>query len=188
MRIGILSDTHVPEAPILFPEILEALAGVDLILHAGDIVVSRVLDELEQLAPVIAALGNHDTHLGDDPRIEPVHHLEFEGHTLALLHIFEPLSTDFDSLSRHLLGGARPDIVVCGDSHVERIDVIDGVLVVNPGSATLPHNLSPRLGHVAFLTLDRGRAPEASIVDLGDPDWRDEPPVRAGRAGSQGLD
>ena len=52
MRIGILSDTHVPEAPRLFPEILEALAGVDLILHAGDLVVARVLDELERIAPV----------------------------------------------------------------------------------------------------------------------------------------
>lgn len=187
MRIGILSDTHVPEAPVLFPEILEALAGVDLILHAGDIVVSRVLDELELVAPVVAAQGNHDPHLGDDPRVEPVHHLEFEGHTLALLHIFEPLTSTFENLSRYLLGGAQPDIVVCGDSHVERIDVIDGVLVVNPGSATLPRNRSPRPGHVAFLTLERDQPAEATIVDLGDPDWRADPVFRAVRAAGDGL-
>jgi putative phosphoesterase len=187
VRIGILSDTHVPEAPVIFPEILEALAGVDLILHAGDIVVARVLDELEQVAPVIAAQGNHDPHLGDDPRVEPLHHLEFEGHALALLHIFEPLTSSFESLSRHLLGGAWPDIVVCGDSHVERIDVIDGVLVVNPGSATLPRNRSPRPGHVAFLTLERDVAPEAAIVDLGDPQWRANPAFRTVRAGDDGL-
>jgi putative phosphoesterase len=188
VRIGILSDTHVPEAPILFPEILEALAGVDVILHAGDIIVSRVLDELERVAPVIAAQGNHDPHLAGDPRVEPLHHLEFEGHTIALLHLFDPLTSDFASLSRRLLGGAQPDIVVCGDSHEERIDVIDGVLVINPGSATLPRNRSPRLGHVAFLLLERGHSPEANIVDLGEPDWRNHPSVRAGRSGDDGLD
>ena len=188
MRIGILSDTHVPEAPILFPEILEALAGVDVILHAGDITISLVLDELERVAPVIAAQGNHDSHLAGDPRVERLQHLEFEGHTVALLHLFDPPTSDFATLSHRFLGGAQPDIVVCGDSHQERIDVIDGVLVINPGSATLPRNRSPRLGHVAFLTLERGRPPEASIVDLGEPDWRDHPSRRAGRAGDDGLD
>ena len=55
MRVGLLSDTHIPVAPILYPEILDALRGVDVILHAGDIVLSRVLDELETIAPVYAA-------------------------------------------------------------------------------------------------------------------------------------
>ena len=53
MRVGLLSDTHVPVAP-LFPEVLDALRGVDVILHAGDIVLSRVLDELEL---VFATIG-----------------------------------------------------------------------------------------------------------------------------------
>ena len=183
MRIGILSDTHVPEAPQLFPEIFEALEGVDLIFHAGDLVVARVLDELERIAPVYAAEGNHDPHLTEDPRIEPVHFLELEGHSIALLHIFEPLSWDLGRLLHHYLGGVRPEIVVCGDTHFERIDVLEDVLVVNPGSATLPHNMSPRLGHVAFLTLARGEAAHAEIVDLAAPDWRD----RAGRSQAQRL-
>ena len=173
MRIGVLSDTHIPEAPVLFPEILEAFAGVDLILHAGDIVVARVLDELEQVAPVLAAEGNHDFHLESDPRIEQVHRLELEGHTLALVHTFEPTRWRLDRLVRLYLDGVRPDVVVCGDSHVERINLFEGVLVLNAGSATLPRNRSPRLGHVAFLTLERDRKPEAMIVDLGDPAWRD---------------
>ena len=114
MRIGILSDTHVPEAPQLFPEILEALEGVDLIFHAGDLVVARVLDELEQIAPVYAAEGNHDPHLADDPRIEPVHFLDLEGFSIALLHIFEPLHWDLQKLLDQYLDGVRPDIIVCG--------------------------------------------------------------------------
>jgi len=54
------------------------------------------------------------------------------------------------------------------------------MLVVNPGSATLPHNMSPRPGHVAYLTLEAGRPPRAGIVDLGAADWR-ERVARAGR-------
>ncbi len=168
MRIGLLSDTHVPEAPRLWDEIFVAFAGVDLIMHAGDIVVPRVLDELERIAPVLAAQGNHDLHIVNDPRVRPLHLLELEGHLVALTHCFEPLTAPLASLSRHYLGGARPAVVVCGDSHVERIDLIEGMLCINPGSATLPRNMSPRLGHVAFLTLARGSPPHAEIVHLSD--------------------
>jgi putative phosphoesterase len=166
MRIGLLSDTHVPEAPVLWPEIFEAFRGVDLILHGGDLVMARVLDELERVAPVLAAQGNHDPHLGDDPRVSPLHVLELEGHTLALLHTFEPLSAGLPTLSKYYLGGVMPDVVVYGDSHYDRIDVLDGALCVNPGSPTLPRNMSPRLRHVGFLTLERGVAPRAEIVHL----------------------
>lgn len=168
MRIGLLSDTHVPEAPRLWDEIFHAFAGVDLIMHAGDIVVPRVLDELERVAPVLAAQGNHDLHIVDDPRVRPLHLLEFEGHQVALTHRFEPLTAPLAMLSRYYLAGARPDVVVCGDSHVERIDMLEGVLCINPGSATLPRNMSPRLGHIAFLTLRRGSPPHAEIVHLSD--------------------
>jgi len=167
VRIGLLSDTHVPEAPVLFAEILEALRGVDLILHAGDIVVPRVLDELEVVAPVLAAQGNHDHLFDGDPRVRPLHLLEIEGHRVALVHQFEPLNAGREYLSRALLAGVWPDVVVCGDTHVERIDRIDGMLCVNPGSATLPRNRSPRLGHIGMLELVRGGAPRAWITDLG---------------------
>ena len=186
MLVGILSDTHVPEAPELFPEILEALEGVDLIFHAGDLVIARVLDELEQIAPVYAAEGNHDPHLADDPRIEPVHFLELEGFSIALLHIFEPLNWDLKKLLDQYLGSVRPEIIVCGDTHFERIDYLENVLVINPGSATLPHNMSPRLGHIAYLTLEKGFPPQTSIIDLSKPDWRDHA-ARAVRLPSEGL-
>jgi hypothetical protein len=166
MRIGLLSDTHIPEAPILFPEILDAFRGVDLLLHAGDIIVPSVLDDLETIAPVIAAQGNHDFDITDDPRVKPLQLLELEGFQVAVVHAFEPSSVGLERLQNRDLQGARLDVVVYGDSHFERIDVIDGVLCVNPGSATLPRNLSPRLGHIGFCTLLRGIAPEASIVDL----------------------
>lgn len=166
MRIGLLSDTHVPEAPVLWSEIFDAFKGVDLILHAGDIMIPRVLDELEVIAPVLAAQGNHDLHITTDRRVHPLHVLELEGHRVALLHFFEPLSAGRPWLERSLLNGLWPDVVVYGDSHFERIDLVDGALCVNPGSATLPRNMSPRLGHIGILTLTRGKPAEAEILHL----------------------
>ena len=61
MRIGLLADTHIPrDVKMLPPHVKVALDGVDLILHAGDIYLLTVLDELEAIAPVIAARGNGD--------------------------------------------------------------------------------------------------------------------------------
>ena len=167
MRIGMISDTHLPEAgPDLMPEIYEALAGVDLIFHAGDITVPWLLDQLERVAPVYAAMGNHDEHITDDPRVKPLHLLDLEGHRVALLHTFEPLTMGGEALRRQWLRGEHADVVVYGDSHYEHIEWVDGMLVINPGSPTLPRNLSPRLGFVAYLTLERGKPPAAELVDL----------------------
>lgn len=61
MRIGVVADTHIPGRARALPEaLLRGLAGVDLILHAGDICVAPVLDWLAELAPVIAVAGNND--------------------------------------------------------------------------------------------------------------------------------
>jgi putative phosphoesterase len=167
MRIGLLSDTHLPASgPDLPSEVYAALRGCDAILHGGDITISSVLDHLEEIAPVYAAMGNHDEHLAADPRVKALHWLTFEGHEVALLHRFEPLDWSMDRLLDRFFDGRRPAVVVFGDSHFELVEERDGVLLFNVGSATLPRNLSPRLGHVGFLTLEAGRRPVAKLVDL----------------------
>lgn len=169
MRIGLLADTHIPDSrPSLWPELLEQFQGVDLVLHAGDIVSPRVLDELEQVAPVYAAEGNHDSHMADDPRVEPYHMLDLEGHQLALIHDFEPLTIELKQLCDMFLDGVQPDIVVFGDTHFEHLEIRDGTLLINPGSPTYPRNMSTRLGHIGFLTLIQNEEPQAEIVDLAD--------------------
>jgi putative phosphoesterase len=61
MRIGLLSDTHIPDVAEKLPdELMEVFQGVDLILHAGDLYTPSVLDDLERIAPVLAALGDDD--------------------------------------------------------------------------------------------------------------------------------
>src|SRR5437879_13803523 len=88
MRIGIISDTHIPEACEHLPApVFEVFKGVDLVMHAGDVYVNRVLDELAEIAPVIAALGNGDEGLDghrhtldtSDERGRTAHLLELGG-------------------------------------------------------------------------------------------------------------
>ena len=84
MRIGILSDTHMPaELRVLWDEVRRAFEGVDLILHAGDIVHPMLLDQLEAWAPVLAARGNND-HGFDDSRVRDTHWLELHGFRIIL--------------------------------------------------------------------------------------------------------
>src|SRR2546425_2240200 len=61
MRIGLISDTHIPTAAKqLWPQVYEAFRGVDLIMHAGDLMIPDVIDWLEEIAPVMAVSGNGD--------------------------------------------------------------------------------------------------------------------------------
>ena len=65
MKVGVISDTHVPAiVPSLPPAVFDIFKGVDLILHAGDIVDLSVLDELRAIAPVEAVAGNMDDTRG----------------------------------------------------------------------------------------------------------------------------
>ena len=61
MLIGLLSDTHIPEATLYIPaQLQEVFKGVDMILHAGDLYTTWVLDQLENIAPVLAAEGDDE--------------------------------------------------------------------------------------------------------------------------------
>ena len=176
MRIGLISDTHIPEARSqLWPQVFEAFRGVDYILHAGDIHDLSVIDELSAVAPTFAARGNGDDGSGgrpvqpQDERLREAWLLELGGLRIGLTHV-APLpehaypSTLAQCLDRYF---ARRDldVLVYGDTHVEAIDVVDGVLCVNPGSPTYPRNLTTQLGTLGFLEVHNGRA-AASIWQL----------------------
>src|SRR6266567_8052468 len=151
MRIGLISDTHMPFAGrALWDEVDVAFQGVELILHAGDIVHPIVLDRLEQIAPVLAARGNNDYGI-DDARILDQQVLELHSLRLVMIHDMEPEDRPLDELRKTYLSGHHADIIVTGHTHFERLDFRDGVLQINPGSATLPHLQSMRLGTIAIM-------------------------------------
>jgi len=178
MRIGLISDTHIPEACEHLPgPVFEAFAGVDLVMHAGDVYVNRVLDELAQIAPVMAALGNgdegldgHRFKLEPDERVRAAHLLEIEGVRVGLAHALptpDETSDEVFERAMHRNFGGIVDVLVIGHSHLEGITRFGSTLVVNPGSATLPRNLVDVPGTVAILEIAVGGRVTAEIIRLG---------------------
>ncbi len=173
MIIGMISDTHVPEAPLALPEsALDVFtgAGAEFILHAGDIYSPSCLDDLERAAPVYACEGNGDFFRKiSDPRIQRTRVMQVEGFTVGLTHglaipEFPPHRT-IESVMQYEFG--QPvDIIVFGDTHTEEVTTVKTVLCVNPGSPTLPHNLDHLVGTVGLLELKRGEVPLIRIIRL----------------------
>lgn len=163
MHIGLLSDTHIREAAQrLPPQVAEAFQGVDLILHAGDICVPSVLDELEHAAPVLAASGDDDYGaILTDSRVKPKHVLQFEGQTLWLVHDSSYYRSFKSRQASNPVGQTDlgvPDIVVFGHLHYSVAERHSGILFVNPGSPMSVSSHSARLGTVAILHIDSGKA------------------------------
>lgn len=126
VELGLVSDTH----GLVRPEVLEALAGVDRIVHAGDVGADGILDRLREIAPVTAVRGNVDRG-GWARDLPDTAVLEVAGAKILVLHIRE-------ELPRRLPGGpdeAGFDAVVHGHSHQPAIEEEEGVLFLNPGSA-----------------------------------------------------
>jgi putative phosphoesterase len=122
LRIGIIADTH----GLLRPEALQRLGGVAHIIHAGDIGRADVLVELGRIAPVTAIRGNIDTgnwaeHYPDTQVVR------FGERSFYVLHDIQQLQID--------PAVCGIDVVVSGHSHRPRVETIDGVLYLNPGSA-----------------------------------------------------
>jgi len=162
MRIGLLADTHIPEAADrLPPQIAEVFQGVDLILHAGDIYLPSVLDELECIAPVLAAKGDDDT--GDmllDRRVKWKHVLKLEGQTLWLVHDlpYARMLTPWHKVNpSSKADDGPPNVVVFGHDHCTIVQRRNGVLFINPGSPTFL-NYRHEPGTVALLDIHSGEA------------------------------
>jgi len=121
-RIGLISDTH----GLLRPEARFALSGVSRIIHAGDICNAGVLEQLEEIAPVVAVRGNNDR--GDwARRLQEKEVLEVGGVKVVVVHDLQDL--DIDPAAEGI------KVVVSGHSHRPVVKKERGVLFVNPGSA-----------------------------------------------------
>jgi putative phosphoesterase len=122
MRIGLISDTH----GLLRPQALDALKGVDRILHAGDIGTPEVLSALAAIAPVTAVRGNNDKGQWTT-RIAETEVVTLETLRVYVLHDVKELDID-----PAVKGFAA---VIAGHSHKPKVEDRNGVLFVNPGSA-----------------------------------------------------
>ena len=148
--IGIISDTH----GLVRPQALEALKGVDMILHAGDIGSQDVLDTLNEVAPVVAVRGNNDK-AGWAHSLPHWEVVEVGKVSIYMLHDVKEIDIS--------PSGAGFQVVVSGHSHRPAVTEQRGVLYVNPGSAgprrfTLPVSLA----HLEVL----GEKVQAKIIEL----------------------
>jgi uncharacterized protein len=143
VRIGLISDTH----GLLRPEALQALAGVEHIIHAGDIGAAEVIETLRNIAPVDAVRGNNDKGAWAK-EFPPWLALEFGGLGIHVLHDVNELDVD------PAAAGFR--VVIAGHSHKPLVVERDGVLFVNPGSAG-PRRFSLPVT-MGYLTVGNGSA------------------------------
>lgn len=155
MKIGIISDTH----GLLRAQVFDVFAGVDHILHAGDLGDPDILTELEAIAPVTAVWGNVD---GGDlrARLPEVARVELSGVSVVVLH-----GMQFGSPTPEKAAAAHPGagLVVFGHSHRPVIRQIGSVLAVNPGSAGPRRFKDPVT--VALAEVEDGRV-TARLVEL----------------------
>jgi putative phosphoesterase len=162
MRVVVLADTHAPRrwrgCP---PTVAEHLRRADLVLHAGDVCVPSVLDELAAYAPVKVVSGNND---GPDVAAWGASDtLEFElaGLPVAMIHDSGQATGRTARMHRRFPGA---DLVVFGHSHIPMDETGDGVRVFNPGSPTdrrrQPH------GTIGLLDVEDARIIEARIVPV----------------------
>lgn len=143
----------------LWPQVYEAFAGVDCILHAGDLHVSEVIDELECLAPTYVCYGNGDVDV-DHPKLQDQWLGSMAGVDIGLVHKFPtPRRADESRLQRkvdQVFRDGDPDVVIYGHTHRAEVHAVAGRVYVNPGSPTLPNNQSTRHGTVGFLEISDG--------------------------------
>ena len=122
IQVGLISDTH----SLLRPEAISALGGSNYIVHAGDIGSPEVLAQLSEIAPVTAIRGNIDkadwaSQYSEKKSWRSARDLIYVIHNIYDLDL-DPVAAEFD-------------VVVSGHSHKPKIEELDGVLYVNPGSA-----------------------------------------------------
>jgi putative phosphoesterase len=151
--IGLISDTH----GLVRPGVHQALEGVELILHAGDVGGSAILDELRLIAPVRAVFGNTDPP--GDPELAEEIVVEIGGLRVHVSHGHEVGSPT----PARLAARYDADVVVYGHTHRPLVTPLDGRLFVNPGAAGPKRfNIAPTVGKLIIV---KGKA-EVELIDV----------------------
>lgn len=180
INVAVLADTHIPDrVKGLHPQLLDAMVNnaVDLILHAGDISLQRVLDELREVAPVYAVRGNRDLlfsrslPMSRRLRINGVSIYMTHGHInmrqywrdkfANILHGYQ-----FERYYRRLLAAcADAEVIIYGHSHHAEHQARDGRLFFNPGSCSVAEKPDYRLSF-GILEVSSGGEVKARHITL----------------------
>lgn len=161
MKIGVISDTHIKSPDKLLPNsVFQAFEGVDLILHAGDILIDEVLIQLEAIAPVQAVSGNNDSY-----EIYIKHGtrklITINGKRIGMTHGMSKGKTHMSAYGEFI--DDNVDCIVYGHSHIPHNEIINNILFFNPGSAT-QRRFQPRHS-VGILHIDQRIVGEIIYLD-----------------------
>jgi uncharacterized protein len=162
VRVVVLADTHAPRRwRACPPRVAQQLRGADLILHAGDVCIAPVLDELSEYAPVVAVVGNND---GPDVAAwgaTETAELEIGGLAVAMLHDSGAATGRLARMRRRF---PRAALVVFGHSHIPLDQTAEGLRIFNPGSPT-DRRRQPA-GTLGVLRIEDGQVTEAAIIPV----------------------
>ena len=174
--LGLISDTHMPRRRrTLPPAVFDLLAGVDLVIHSGDVGELWVLDQLSRIAPVVAIHGNDETPEAT-AALPFLLTLALGGERVVVTHGHHPdpekewasrSDPMWDKKLRELAEygtthGAK--IVIYGHMHVPGVAQVDGVTLVNPGAISAAGMMRQTIPTVARMTLTGG-VPQVDFYD-----------------------
>lgn len=163
MLIGVISDTHIPERAEKIPEIVfKIFKDTDMILHAGDLVSVDVISQLQELAPVKCVRGNMDRYY--NLKLPKRELLEVDGLKIGLDHGEVYPRGDTQQL-KYIALEMEVEILITGHTHWGFIKKVDNILLLNPGSPTVPRMSDPSVMLLRILdsTVD------SEIIKIGDP-------------------
>jgi len=163
MLIGVISDTHIPERASKIPEkVFNVFENVDMILHAGDLVSYEVLNELEKIAPTKCCQGNMDRAYG--LKLPKKVYFEVKGLKIGLNHGEVYPRGDTQQL-KYIAMEMGVKILITGHTHWSFINEVDDLLLINPGSPTVPRMSDPT---VMLLKIENSKI-GVEIVKIGKP-------------------
>jgi len=163
MLIGLISDTHIPERAEKIPvTILKAFKNVELIIHAGDLTSIEVKKELEKIAPVLAVQGNMDRKKNLD--LPKSLTKTIEGVKIGVKHGEIHPKGDTQQLY-YIAKELDAEVLISGHTHQAFIEQLDDVLLLNPGSPTVPRLTDPT---VMLMSVEKGKI-DVEIKKIGAP-------------------
>ncbi len=177
-RIGLISDTHMPQRFKALPAgIFDLFADVDIILHAGDVGKLWVLDQLSRIAPVVAVHGNDETNEAENA-LPYLQTLSIAGHRVVITHAHYPdrteeLASRTDNWQPHFQRRAefgrqhQAEIVIYGHSHIPMRLEYEGILLVNPGAIASGNPWKRQIIQtVAIMVLDNSQPAQVTHYDV----------------------
>jgi putative phosphoesterase len=163
MIIGVISDTHIPERAQNIPQIVfEIFKDVDMILHAGDLVSLDVKDHLSEIAPTTCVQGNMDRYMG--LKLPERKKISLEGIEIGLSHGEVYPRGDTQQL-RYIGLEMNVKVLITGHTHWSFIKELPDMLLLNPGSPTVPRLSDPS---VMIIEIEDSKL-DARIVKIGEP-------------------